>query len=113
MAALADHVGMSRPAFSARFTQLVGEPAMYYAVRWKMQAALTQLQQTDASLTELAMRLGYDSDTAFSRAFKRIVGIAPGAVRRKARMQPGDANAQSKSNISNSDFFLRRASSCV
>jgi AraC-like DNA-binding protein len=75
-----------------------------------MQAALTQLQETDASLTELATRLGYDSDAAFSRAFKRIVGVAPGAVRRNARMQPHDADTQSKSNISNSDFFLRRAS---
>ncbi|WP_321574239.1 helix-turn-helix transcriptional regulator [Paraburkholderia franconis] len=110
VATLADRVGMSRSAFSARFTQLVGEPAMHYAVRWKMQAALTQLQETDASLTELAMRLGYDSDAAFSRAFKRIVGVAPGAVRRNARMQPDDVDPQSKSNISNSDFFLRRAS---
>jgi AraC-like DNA-binding protein len=85
VAALADRVGMSRSAFSARFTRLVGEPAMHYAVRWKMQAALTQLQETDASLTALATRLGYESDAAFSRAFKRIVGISPGAARRAAR----------------------------
>jgi AraC-like DNA-binding protein len=91
VAALADSVGMSRSAFSARFTQLVGEPAMRYAVRWKMQAALTQLQETDASLLELALRLGYDSDAAFSRAFKRIVGVTPGAARRHARMQIDNA----------------------
>ncbi|MEM5369764.1 AraC family transcriptional regulator [Paraburkholderia azotifigens] len=90
VAALADRVGMSRSAFSARFTQLVGESAMRYAVRWKMQSALTLLQETDASLTELATRLGYDSDAAFSRAFKRIVGVSPGAARRNARMQIDD-----------------------
>lgn len=95
VAALADSVGMSRSAFSARFTQLVGEPAMRYAVRWKMQAALTQLQETDASLLELALRLGYDSDAAFSRAFKRIVGVTPGAARRHARVQVDNATVSS------------------
>jgi AraC-like DNA-binding protein len=49
------------------------------------------LQETDASLLELALRLGYDSDAAFSRAFKRIVGVTPGAARRHARMQNDDA----------------------
>jgi AraC-like DNA-binding protein len=87
IAALAEGVGMSRSAFSARFTQLVGEPAMRYAVRWKMEAALTQLLETDAPLTELATRLGYDSDAAFNRAFKRVVGMSPGAARRNARVQ--------------------------
>jgi len=90
VATLAGRVGMSRSAFSARFTQLVGESAMRYAVRWKMQAALAQLQETDASLTELATRLGYDSDAAFSRAFKRIVGVSPGAARRNGRVQIDD-----------------------
>jgi AraC-like DNA-binding protein len=75
---------MSRSAFSARFTQLVGEPAMHYALRWKMQAALTRLRETDSSLAELANRLGYDSEAAFSRAFKRVVGVSPGAARRNA-----------------------------
>ncbi|SAL21561.1 AraC family transcriptional regulator [Caballeronia udeis] len=85
VASLADAVGMSRSAFSARFTKLVGEPAMHYAVRWKMQAALTRLRETDSSLAELANSLGYDSEAAFSRAFKRITGVSPGAARRTAR----------------------------
>jgi len=89
VASLADRVGMSRSAFSARFTQLVGEPAMHYAVRWKMQTALTQLQETETSLTELAMQLGYESDAAFSRAFKRIVGVSPGAARQKRKSSIG------------------------
>jgi AraC-like DNA-binding protein len=72
---------MSRSAFAARFTQLVGETAMRYALRWKMQAALTQLRETKVSIAELASRLGYESEAAFSRAFKRIVGVSPGAMR--------------------------------
>ena len=85
MASLADAVGMSRSAFSARFTQLVGEPAMHYAVRWKMQVALTRLRETDSTLAALANTLGYDSEAAFSRAFKRIMGVSPGTARRTTR----------------------------
>jgi len=85
VASLADAVGMSRSAFSARFTQLVGEPAMHYTVRWKMQSALTRLRETDSSLAALANALGYDSEAAFSRAFKRIMGVSPGTARRTAR----------------------------
>ena len=73
---------MSRSAFAARFTELVGEPAMHYVARWRMHVALTWLQEDDAPLGELARRLGYESEAAFSRAFKRFLGFPPGAVRR-------------------------------
>jgi AraC-like DNA-binding protein len=87
---------MSRSAFAARFTQLVGEPAMRYLARWKMHAALTWLKETDASLGELASRLGYESEAAFSRAFKRLLGIPPGAARRNATpMSPSNPRAES------------------
>ena len=78
---------MSRSAFAARFTQLVGEPAMHYVARWKMHAApiLMWLKEDAAPLGELASRLGYESETAFSRAFKRFIGVSPGAVRRGHR----------------------------
>jgi AraC-like DNA-binding protein len=76
---------MSRSAFSARFTQLVGEPAMHYVARWKMHAAQMWLTEDDATLAELASRLGYESEAAFSRAFKRVIGVSPGTVRRRAR----------------------------
>jgi len=88
LASLATSVGMSRSAFAARFTQLVGEPAMRYVARWKMQAAHMWLQEDDAALSELASRLGYESEAAFSRAFKRLIGVSPGAVRRRARPAP-------------------------
>jgi AraC-like DNA-binding protein len=81
VATLASQVGMSRSAFAARFTQLVGEPAMRYVARWKMQAALMWLKDDDVALGELASRLGYESEAAFSRAFKRLIGTSPGVVR--------------------------------
>ena len=74
---------MSRSAFAARFTRLVGEPAMHYAARWKMHAAQMWLQAGDVTLTEVASRLGYESEAAFSRAFKQFIGVSPGAARRR------------------------------
>jgi AraC-like DNA-binding protein len=79
---LASEVAMSRSAFAARFTSLVGEPAMQYVARWRMNVALTWLKQDDAPLGEVAGRVGYESEAAFSRTFKRLIGYPPGAVRR-------------------------------
>jgi AraC-like DNA-binding protein len=82
--ALADEVAMSRSAFAARFTQLVGEPVMEYLTRWRMRVAVNALQDEQATVGELAYRLGYQSEAAFARAFKRVIGVAPGAVKRGA-----------------------------
>jgi len=79
---LARELAMSRSAFAARFTELVGEPVMHYVARWRMQIAVDSLRHGDASVAELANRLGYSSEAAFARAFKRIIGKPPGAVRR-------------------------------
>jgi AraC-like DNA-binding protein len=81
VALLAREVGMSRSGFSARFTSLVGESAMRYLTQWRMQLAHAQLQQTSDSLSVLADRLGYQSEAAFCRAFKRVFGVSPGSVR--------------------------------
>lgn len=96
VASLADEVAMSRSAFAARFTELVGEPAMHYLARWRMHIALTWLEEEDAPLGEMARRLGYESEAAFSRAFKRFIGFPPGAVRRSTATptQPRQARAQ-------------------
>ncbi len=76
---------MSRSAFAARFTELVGEPAMAYVARWRMHLALTALREEGATVGELADRLGYRSEAAFSRAFKRVIGVAPGAARQTSQ----------------------------
>ena len=57
---------------------------MHYVTRWRMHVAETWLQEDDATLGEFALRLGYQSEAAFSRAFKRFIGVSPGAVRRRA-----------------------------
>ncbi len=80
---LADEVAMSRSAFAARFTELVGEPAMRYVTRWRMYFAADLLQRTDATAGSVARRVGYDSEAAFNRAFKRVMGQSPGAFRRQ------------------------------
>jgi AraC-like DNA-binding protein/mannose-6-phosphate isomerase-like protein (cupin superfamily) len=79
---LAREAGMSRSAFAAQFKDLVGESPMHYVTRWRMLVATKALHEEDAPLAELAGRLGYQSEAAFSRAFKRFAGVSPGAVRR-------------------------------
>lgn len=82
VAALADHVSMSRSSFAARFTELVGEPAMQYLTTWRMQLALTALREGDATVAQVADQSGYRSEAAFARAFKRVNGFPPGVARR-------------------------------
>jgi AraC-like DNA-binding protein len=84
VASLAKEAAMSRSAFAARFTELVGEPVMSYVSRWRMQVAVAALREEGATVGQLADRLGYRSEAAFSRAFKRMIGHAPGALRRSA-----------------------------
>jgi AraC-like DNA-binding protein len=84
LASLARELAMSRSAFAARFTQLVDEPAMQYLTRWRMQLAHHALQTEGATAAEMAGRLGYQSEAAFGRAFKRVTGIPPGAAKRSA-----------------------------
>jgi AraC-like DNA-binding protein len=80
---LATEVAMSRAGFAARFKEMVGESPMQYVTRGKMHLALTWLKEDDAPLSQLAPRLGYQSEAAFSRAFKRCIGVAPGGIRRR------------------------------
>lgn len=82
VASLAHEVAMSRSAFAARFKELVGESPMHYVARWKMNVALAWLKEKDLSLGDLANGLGYKSEAAFSRAFKRFIGVSPGVARR-------------------------------
>jgi AraC-like DNA-binding protein len=89
VASLADELAMSRSAFAARFTELVGEPVMQYVTRWRMRVAVNALRDDGATVAELANRLGYRSEAAFARAFKRVIGVAPGAIKREAELRAG------------------------
>jgi AraC-like DNA-binding protein len=82
---LAQRVAMSRSTFAARFAEIVGEPPLHYLTRWRMQKARSLLREGRVPLSEVAARVGYDSEAAFSKAFKREVGEAPGAYRRASR----------------------------
>lgn len=88
VALLASEVGMSRSAFAARFTELVGETAMAYVARWRMHVATDRLREGSVSVAVIARDLGYESEASFSRAFKRVVGTTPGRVRRGADLAP-------------------------
>jgi AraC-like DNA-binding protein len=92
VATLADELAMSRSAFAARFSELVGEPAMQYVTRWRMQVAVNALREEGTTVAELAGRLGYRSEAAFARAFKRVIGTPPGAIKR-APPEPAPAGA--------------------
>jgi AraC-like DNA-binding protein len=85
VASLANAAGMSRSAFAARFTHLVGEPAMEYVTHWKMHIARMWIGESDEAIAAIAGRVGCESEAAFSRAFKRVHSITPGAVRRLPR----------------------------
>lgn len=89
VARLATAVAMSRSAFAERFTALVGESPMRYVARWRMHVAITWLREDNAPLGVIAGRLGYQSEAAFSRAFKRVIGDSPGAARRHNQLPSG------------------------
>lgn len=81
VASLARQAGMSRSVFSSRFSKLVGDTPMHYLTWWRMQLARAYLQQESVPLADIAGRLGYLSEAAFCRAFKRLFGETPGSVR--------------------------------
>jgi AraC-like DNA-binding protein len=80
---LAREIGVSRSALAERFTQLVEQPPMRYLAHWRMQIAARSLSDGTAKVAAVGRDVGYDSEAAFSRAFKKIVGISPAAWRRR------------------------------
>lgn len=79
---LASEVAMSRSAFARRFNELVGMTPIRYLTEWRMQEARDLLENTKTSIAEIAERSGYQSEVAFRKAFKKVVGRTPGSVRR-------------------------------
>lgn len=73
---------MSRSSFAERFNALVGKTPMEFLAEWRMQLARRWLEQDRLSVAEVAVRCGYQSESAFSKAFNRIVGVGPGEFRR-------------------------------
>jgi AraC-like DNA-binding protein len=83
---LAQEVGLSRTVFAARFADYVGAPPMQYVARWRLQLASRLLEQAGVSIGQTSAEVGYESEAAFNRAFKKYVGVPPGEWRRRRRV---------------------------
>jgi AraC-like DNA-binding protein len=81
---LARRVGLSRSALGERFNELIGAPPMQYLTRWRTSLAARQLRESDASILRVATEVGYESEAAFNRAFKREFGLPPARWRKQA-----------------------------
>ena len=81
---MAARAGMSRSAFARHFRARVGDTPLNHLTGWRIQRARTLLRESRLPLAEVAARVGYDSDAAFQRAFKRLTGLPPGEYRRAA-----------------------------
>ena len=82
---LAEAAGMSRSAFAARFKELLGQTPLEYVTDWRMQKAMELIEHGDKKLIDVARSVGYDSDAAFSKAFKRVVGANTGEFIKRGR----------------------------
>ncbi|MEU2255873.1 AraC family transcriptional regulator [Nocardia xishanensis] len=85
---LSDIAGVSRATLARRFTATIGEPPLSYVTRWRLLTAARLLRDTDASLHTIARRVGYTSEFAFAKAFKREYGQAPGRYRHTPTQPP-------------------------
>jgi len=85
---LAREVGMSRSVFAERFTALIGSPPMHYLSNWRLQLAALALAHHGTSIAQVAAEVGYESEAAFNRAFKKQVGVTPGSWRRSQMNTP-------------------------
>ena len=79
---LAREAGLSRTVLAERFVQHMALSPMQYLMHWRMQPAARQMENPQVSLAQIAADVGYESEAAFQRAFKKVVGVPPGLWRR-------------------------------
>jgi AraC-like DNA-binding protein len=84
---LGREAGISRSALAERFALLIGEPPMQYLTRWRLALAARALKEGRQPIVRIAEDIGYESEAAFNRAFKRELGMPPAAWRRQNRLQ--------------------------
>ena len=102
IADLANEVGISRSALVERFTRYLSEPPMTYLTRWRLQLAARSLEKTSRGVADIAADIGYESEAAFNRAFKREFGQPPGRYRSDRKSMPprgpGNSSRKGKAN---------------
>jgi len=92
IATLAHEVGISRAVLAERFRQYPGEPPLSYLTRWRLQLGAQMLSSTSQSVAQIASKVGYDSEPAFNRAFKRTFDNPPARYRNEIRPKPNRSN---------------------
>src|SRR4029077_17241293 len=85
IAELAAEVGLSRSVLVERFTRYLSEPPIAYVTGWRLRLAAQALTSTARGIADIASDVGYESEAAFNRAFKRLFGLPPAQYRRKSR----------------------------
>jgi AraC-like DNA-binding protein len=98
--ALASAVHMSRSGFAARFSELVGSPPLDYLLSWRMRIACRLLRSSGRSVAAISAQLGYRSESAFSNAFKRVMGRSPSHYRRSATPDGAPESPSSPEDVS-------------
>jgi AraC-like DNA-binding protein len=83
---LARQCGASRTVLAERFAELIGDTPMHYLAKWRMQVASEMLNRKNSNVATIAVEIGYESEAAFSRAFKKLMGVSPSAWRRRERL---------------------------
>jgi AraC-like DNA-binding protein len=94
--AMAKVASMSRSMFAARFQRIIGESPLTYLTRWRMHSAIQMMAESNESLVSIAGAVGYETDGAFGKTFKRYVGSTPGTYRRQLREKSESAKGRSK-----------------
>jgi AraC-like DNA-binding protein len=93
---LAREVGLSRSTFADRFSHFVEVSPMQYLARWRMLLAAKRLENPEVSVAQVAFEVGYESEAAFNRAFKKLIGVPPGSWRKGQRHGPQYADSVSQ-----------------
>ena len=94
---LSERVGLSSSALRQRFADLLGQPPMQYLTRWRLVLAAAMLRSSDRAIAQVAEEFGYESESAFNRAFKREFEMPPAAWRRQRSRNPGAVDADPRS----------------
>lgn len=96
VADMAAAAGMSRTTFNARFSTKVGAPPLDYLIRWRMAVARSALKAGEQSLADIAAKVGYESERAFSMAFKRLNKQSPGRLRSASRVVKSEQGSETE-----------------